>query len=69
MATKQIGQRVKILGGLREFVGQTGVIVDVEKDGRATMYRVLLDTPVEVGCCGFVEDDLWQGQFLRNIKG
>ena len=65
---KQIGQRVKILGGMREFVGATGEIVDHESDGALTMYRVCLDQPVEVPHVGTVGDDLWAGRFLRNIK-
>ncbi len=66
---KQIGQRVKILGGMSEFVGRLGTIIDYsERDGRVTMYRVRLDTPVIIPSVGEVEDDLWVGSFLRSIK-
>lgn len=65
---KQYGQRVKILGGMTEFVGKTGEIVGSEKDGSTTLYRVRLDQPVDVPGVGQVEDDLWAGSFLRNIR-
>lgn len=64
---KRIGQRVKILGGLREFVGQVGEIVDVEKWGRETYYRVRLDGPVFVPGVGSVRDDLWMGDMLQSL--
>lgn len=66
---KKIGQRVKILDGMSEFVGRVGTIIDnSEKDGRTTMYRVQLDKAVEVNGIGMVEDDLWSGAFLRNVR-
>lgn len=66
---KQIGQRVKILGGMTEFVGKTGTISqNHEKDGRTTMYRVRLDEPVDVPGVGQVKDDIWAGEWLRNIR-
>lgn len=69
MATKQIGQRVKVVGGMREFVGQFGTVVDnTERDGRTTMFRVRLDAPVEVPGVGHVRDDLWSGAHLRNVR-
>jgi hypothetical protein len=69
MATKNIGQRVKILAG--EFVGKTGEIVNIEKRKRneSQYYRVKLDEPVKLpGINYIVRDDLWQGAFLRNCK-
>jgi hypothetical protein len=67
--TKQHGQVVKILGGMREFVGQKGHIVDIEKQhGQPTMYRVKLFDPVEIEGVGEVTDDLWEGRFLRNAR-
>lgn len=64
----RIGKRVKILGGMSEFVGQTGTIVDAEKSGRDTYYRVELDEPVEVRGVGLVTDDLWTGPLLKTIR-
>jgi hypothetical protein len=68
MKQKQIDQRVKILGGMREFIGRTGRIIDnTETDGRTVMYRVRLDSPVLIEGLGEVQDDLWSGKLLRNI--
>lgn len=71
MATKRIGQRVKILGGMAAFVGKTGEIVEIDKScgGGLPYYRVKLDEAVEVPGVGFVRDDIWQGHLLRNVKG
>lgn len=67
--TKQTGQRVKILSGMKEFVGQIGTIIDnTERDGRTTMYRVQLDKPIQVPGVGTVQDDLWAGTYLRNVR-
>lgn len=66
----KIGQRVKILpgGGMPEFHGKTGVIIeDSEKDGRITMYRVQLDSPVYIEGVGDVEDDLWPASMLKKL--
>jgi hypothetical protein len=60
-------QHVKILGGMSEFVGKTGIIVDYEKDGHTTMYRVRLDEPVDHPGIGIIKDDLWEGKLLRKI--
>lgn len=67
---KRIGQRVRILQGMDEFVGKTGTVIEnTERDGQATMYRVRLDKPVWIDSLGYeVEDDLWAGYTLRNIK-
>jgi hypothetical protein len=68
--TKQYGQRVKILpqGGMREFWGCTGTIIEIEP-GRPITYRVRLDEPVLIEGIGPVRDDLWEGRLLRNIRG
>lgn len=62
-----IGQRVKILDGMKEFVGKTGQVVDVEKDGSTKMYRVKLDKPVEIPNVGMVDNDLWAREYLKVI--
>ena len=61
----KIGKHVRITGGMKEFVGQTGTITGSEKDGSTTMYRVQLDEPVQVEGVGLVEDDLWSWDFLE----
>lgn len=65
---RKIGQRVCVIAGMSEFVGQTGTIVDHEKSGNVTLYRVALDTPVHVPGVGDVADDLWSGPSLRNVR-
>lgn len=65
MATKsRIGKRVRIDGGMSEFIGKTGTIVGVENE----YYRVELDEPVEVKLVGRVTDDLWMGHLLKTIR-
>ncbi len=65
----RIGKRVRILGGMQEFVGKIGTIVDVEKHSREpAYYRVRLDTPVQIPLVGLVRDDLWQGHMLKTIR-
>ena len=59
----RIGRNVRILGGMSEFVGKTGVIIGTE-DG---MYRVRLHEVVDVAGVGKVHDDLWEGRLLRNV--
>lgn len=56
-------RRVKILGGMREFVGKTG---DAVREGK--MWRVYLDEPVIVPSVGTVRDDLWEGSFLKTLR-
>ena len=56
-------RQVKILGGMREFVGKTG---EAQKEGR--MWRVFLDEPVEIPGVGIVRDDLWEGNSLRTLR-
>jgi hypothetical protein len=65
---RRIGKHVRITGGMKEFIGQTGVIVDVEKDGWQKLYRVELDDPVDVPMVGRITDDLWEGRFLKTIR-
>jgi hypothetical protein len=60
---KRIGQRVRILGGLLEFIGKTGEIVGKE----GNLYRVYLDEPVDVAGIGCVRDDLWEGSALKTL--
>lgn len=62
---KRIGQQVRILGGMAEFVGELGEIVDYEGDG---MYRVELSRPVFIEGIGEVHDDLWNGPMLRTVR-
>lgn len=65
----KIGQRVKVLAGMTEFVGSTGRVVDnTERDGRTTMYRVRLDVPVNVPGVGLVTDDLWAVEYLKKVS-
>jgi hypothetical protein len=58
------GQRVKILGGMLEFVGKIGRILGKEGE----LYRVLLDEPVSILHVGKVEEDLWEGRMLRRVR-
>lgn len=64
-ASDRYDQHVKIMGGMKEFVGQTGRII--AKEGN--MYRVKLDNPVEVPYAGRVTSDLWEGRFLKRVSG
>jgi len=65
----RVGKRVKILGGMPEFVGRTGTIIGTEKLGRnePIYYRVRMDTPVDIPGVGLVRDDLWQGNLLKTV--
>ena len=63
-----LGTRVKILGGMKEFIGRKGEIIDdSEHDGCTKMYRVQLDNPVQIEGVGLVTDDLWSKQYLQDI--
>ena len=64
---RKLGTRVKILGGMSEFVGKTGEIVDY--DPRDRLYRVELDEPVLIPGIGAVTDDLWGGEYLKTLRG
>jgi hypothetical protein len=57
-------RRVTILGGMTEFVGQTGTVQGKE-DG---LYRVILDTPVMIPGVGRVTSDLWEPRLLRTLR-
>lgn len=59
--SERFNQRVTILGGMSEYVGQSGTIIG--KEGR--LYRVQLDEPVLIPSVGLVRDDLWEGKLLR----
>jgi hypothetical protein len=65
----RVWQRVRITGGMSEFIGRTGKIVDdSDRDGRTTLYRVRLDEPVEIPHVGLVSDDLWPGSMLKKVR-
>lgn len=67
--TNRVGQRVRIMGGMQEFVGKFGTIIDVEQHRHEpAMYRVKLDKPVAVPHVGDVTDDLWQGPTLKRVR-
>ena len=69
MAKLKVGDRVEVLGGMKEFVGQLGVVVDdSDRDGRTRMFRVELDESVFIPNVGLVDDDLWSGEFLRRLS-
>ena len=58
-------RRVKILGGMAEFIGQTGTVTG--KEGK--MLRVHLDSAVNIEGVGMVRDDLWEPRLLKTIRG
>ena len=64
MAQVSYGRHVKILGGMKEFVGKTGMVVD--REGK--LLRVYLDQPVEIPNLGMVTDDLWEPRLLKTIR-
>lgn len=65
----RICQRVEINGGMSEFIGKLGTVIDnTERDGRTVMNRVKLDTPVYIEGVGEVADDLWSGSLLKRVK-
>jgi hypothetical protein len=57
-------RHVTIRGGMREFVGRTGTVQGKE----GGLYRVILDTPVQVEGVGQVTSDLWEPRLLRTIR-
>jgi hypothetical protein len=63
IAADASGDRVKILGGMKEFIGKTGTVSGKE----GGMWRVRLDEPVNIPGVGSVTSDLWEGRFLRKI--
>lgn len=60
--------RVRITGGMAEFIGQTGTVIAEQLDGQTKLYRVELDSPVEVEGLGRVADDLWARPYLKPIR-
>jgi hypothetical protein len=67
----QDGDDVKIsqpgdFGGA--FDGKTGTIQGIEMDGGTKMYRVRLDTPVNIPGIGQVTDDLWSSKYLKKLR-
>ena len=65
---RRCGRRVRVMGGMAEFVGCTGTIVCLEKHGAQRLYRVELDEAVRVPSVGLVCDDLWEGRFLKTLR-
>ena len=64
MSSNRIGRRVRIMGGMQEFIGKTGTIAWME----GPMFRVVLDDPVKIPNVGVVGDDLWEGHLLKTIR-
>jgi hypothetical protein len=60
-------RRVRILGGMAEFIGKTGTVIG-EEGSRPVMLRVSLDEPVEVEGVGLVRDDLWERRLLETVR-
>ena len=58
-----MARRVKIMGGMAEFVGKTGM---AEREG--SFWRVELDHPVEIPGIGIVTDDIWKGYYLKTLR-
>ncbi len=65
---RMMGDRVQIVGGMKEFHGATGRVVGAERLGEI-MYRVELDAPVTVPGVGRVTDDLWAARYLKAVRG
>ena len=61
--------RVKPTGGMSEFHGSTGTVIDHERDGRTLLHRIKLDTPVKIKGLGTTTDDLWAAEHLDDIDG
>jgi len=59
-----VTRRVKILGGMAEFIGATGTVCGKE----GGLLRVALDRPVAIEGVGMVADDLWEARLLRTIR-
>jgi hypothetical protein len=60
---------VKILKGMKEFVGKTGRIIDEEKMKHSPKRsRVRLDKPVDVPGVGLVTDDLWERLYFKLLR-
>jgi hypothetical protein len=73
-----IGRSVMIFGGMQEFAGRTGTILDVERHEAVSArgptvagpayYRIRLDHPVEIPGVGLVEEDIWNRAGFRLIN-
>ncbi len=64
MSKDRSGQRVRITGGMAEFVGKTGTVMFKE----GGLYRVRLDEPVMIPGVGEVHDDLWESRLLKAVR-
>lgn len=64
MRPNRIGRKVRITGGISEFVGATGTITS---DAEWPYLRVALDEPVEIDSV-VVTDDLWLSHLLRTLR-
>ena len=62
----RVGKRVRITGGVGEFVGKTGVIEWFDRS--SSTYRVCLDEPVFVSGVGMVRARFLAGKYLRNVR-
>ena len=60
-----IGSEVLIKSGRPEFVGKTGRIVGCEDMGQQQLFRVELAEPVFIRGQGYVDDDLWELEYLE----
>ena len=60
----KLGRRVRIMGGMSEFIGKTGAVVARE----GTLLRVRLDEAVEIEGVGRVADDLWEPRLLKTLR-
>jgi hypothetical protein len=63
----RIGRTVRILGGMKEFVGELATVSDYE-GGPDRYFRLRLHRPVDVPGVGMVEDDLWQRSGFKLIR-
>ncbi len=72
----QVGTRVKVITPkdrhqdslAKLFEDQIGTVSEVEMDGRTKMFRVRLDSPVEVPGVGSVTSDLWSREHMKTTK-
>ncbi len=65
----RIGSTVKIKEGTHtdSFAPFNGKIGDVtDKEGK--LYRVRFHEPVYIDGVGYVQDDLWEGKYLRKVR-
>lgn len=72
MAQRNIGTYVTVTGGMPEFVGKVGRITEIDwSNGRSNpaLYRVAFSLPIVVPGVGRVWSDLWEGRFLKTVRG